>query len=618
MLRALLFGRQAATTSRRLPTAVAGLALALLTLTFAACSAQPAPGTAGDEAPAGSAEGEPAAAPDDADTASEAGEAGTEQTATLPPGQDSGTGELNPQLIEAARGQDIVTDEELEEMMQPPGGEWLIDDEGRRYYVTTVPKLPGSYRKEGEGKVRVKPGLVFDVVREGEESFDIKIYAPRARQPAVPPTPPAPPQPVAPATSELLRFADFGRGLPDRGQWRQGFAVADMNADGHPDIVHGPPRKGARQPQIFLGDGAGNWRPWEAVRFPDVLFDYGDVAVADFDADGNQDLALAMHLRGVVVMTGDGEGGFELWSEGTGLTTPEAAEGVASFSSRAIEAADWDGDGRTDLVALGEGPRMGRSSGPGGRRDFDPGPRGGVVFLNRGDGSWRLLSREEPTGGVFGDSITVADLDADGHTDFLTASASINRRDLLFLASEDGTWQPRKLDALPPASYVWAVDSADVDADGRTDLLIGYQRRSADAWWSGIDVLFATADGGWEGHTVWRRQDESGVWTVAAGDLDADGSPDLVGVTGRGEVVVLLGRGDGRTFTREAPEVELGVPTCRSYHAAMVDLDGRPGDELILSFAGESGSEVLFPEAVRECPTGGAIKVWKVSPRGAD
>ena len=64
--------------------------------------------------------------------------------------------------------------------------------------------------------------------------------------------------------AQSWRFVPFGAGLPTSGQWREGFRIADLNHDGHPDIVHGPPRKQPGPPVIFLGDGKGGWTRWRA------------------------------------------------------------------------------------------------------------------------------------------------------------------------------------------------------------------------------------------------------------------------------------------------------------------------------------------------------------------
>src|SRR5688500_6096232 len=125
--------------------------------------------------------------------------------------------------------------------------------------------------------------------------------------------------------------------------WRHGFAVADMNRDGRPDLVFTSPRKDPGPPRIFLNEGGLQCVRWQQVQFPAPGFDYGAVAAADFDDNGTTDLAVGVHYGGVVVLLGDGQGRFSPVSEGFPFPS--------TFSSRAITVTDWNGDGRLDIAA---------------------------------------------------------------------------------------------------------------------------------------------------------------------------------------------------------------------------------------------------------------------------
>src|ERR1700733_13483566 len=80
-------------------------------------------------------------------------------------------------------------------------------------------------------------------------------------------------------TQAMLRFVPFGDGLPTAGEWRGGFRVGDLNGERYPGIVHGAARKKPGPPVIFLGDGKGSWKRWNAAHFPSLPYDYGDVEV---------------------------------------------------------------------------------------------------------------------------------------------------------------------------------------------------------------------------------------------------------------------------------------------------------------------------------------------------
>ena len=156
---------------------------------------------------------------------------------------------------------------------------------------------------------------------------------------------------IEPAASDVtLRFEEASRGLPPGGSWRNGLAVADMNEDGRPDLVVPPQRGGVENafPFIFLNDGNGGWKLWSEARWPRA-YNYGTVAVADLNRDGHQDVVVAAHLTGVFAALGDGKGNFVDASQGLS----------SEFPTRRATLADADGDGDIDIFAITEGPSLG-------------------------------------------------------------------------------------------------------------------------------------------------------------------------------------------------------------------------------------------------------------------
>jgi len=527
------------------------------------------------------------------------------------------------EMVESIDGSDEAGDTEPAAGLpaMPPDGEWLQDEEGRQYFVDRLSKDGLVLLREGEGKVRISWGFTLDVVDEDEEYLYYKVY--RTDHIESRPVKRGPTEEERAAIlagyrvdieeSEELIFAPAREGLPAKGQWRQGFAVADMNDDGHLDIVHGPARGVPGTPVVFLGDSKGTWRPWTQVRFPRVPFTYGDVAVADFNGDKHMDLALACHFRGILVMIGDGAGGFELWSEGIEFRPPGSGK-MVSFSSRTLEIVDWNVDGRPDLLALGEGPRQsGGRRGPGGT--FAGSSRGAIVYLNQGDGTWvrktQAVEADEP-GGLFGDSLAVGDFNGDGRPDFVAGSNVLGRTDILNLGLEDGSWAVSSTDLVRPLSYQRAVETADLDGDGRDEVIVAYASFEAREWRVGIDVLALTKDGEWQRRPVDVRPDTTGIYALGAGDLNGDGRPDLVALDGVGESLVYLGQEGGGFVREKSPELQELEGECRGFHIELVDYDHDGRDEVVAAFAGEPKN--LYTS--RDCSFGGALVAW--DPSAAD
>lgn len=136
-----------------------------------------------------------------------------------------------------------------------------------------------------------------------------------------------------------------------------GVKIVDLNKDGKPDlIVDGAlPTNGSHNFfTTFLGDGTGQFTLKQHEIFSGSAMS-GDVALADFDEDGNIDMAIPNLANQVLIYAGDGTGNFDLNQSLSLGSGPETAA-----------AGDFNKDGHTDLavsiredgtivIALGDG-----------------------------------------------------------------------------------------------------------------------------------------------------------------------------------------------------------------------------------------------------------------------
>jgi hypothetical protein len=383
------------------------------------------------------------------------------------------------------------------------------------------------------------------------------------------------------AVNGTLRFEESSQGLPTSGSFRNSLAVADMNGDGHVDVIIPPERgTGQKTPQVFLGDGTGKWNRW-AIRWPRTL-DYGNVVAADLNGDRRQDLVFGVHLRGVYVFINEGGGVFT--ESETGLPR--------NFPTRRVAVTDVDVDGVPDIVAISEGPTINR----------DPQTLGYgkvLAFLNRDKARrWQPMDIVDNRFNVGSDWMTIGNFNDDKIPDFSAGSiyfggadslwTSVKKNEWKSLASEDGK-------IVPGLSYFHANATGRFRTKSKyDDTVVSFVRfwpskldakivpPPANLIAAGIDYVTFDKSGA-KRTPIMRWGSRAGIWGVAAGDLDGDKDLDIAfSRFDPREAVVLVGDGKGG-FKRVAVEgITLKNNVNYDLQVADVNSDGR--DDLLVMY----------------------------------
>jgi Bacterial Ig-like domain (group 3)/FG-GAP-like repeat/FG-GAP repeat len=297
-------------------------------------------------------------------------------------------------------------------------------------------------------------------------------------------------------------------------------AVADVNGDGKPDLLVA--NEQTATVGVLLGNGDGTFQP--VVTYGSGADLPVSIAIADVNGDHKPDLVVAnWGSETVGVLLGNGDGTFQ--------TAVSYGSGGCPFS---VAVGDVNGDGKLDLVAANQCGSVGAVG----------------VLLGNGDGTFQTAA-SYGSGGTFPTSVAVADVNGDGKPDLLVANCDAGQSssciDLsvdgsvgVLLGNGDGTFQAAvAYDS--GGSGAWSVAVADVNGDGKPDLLVANQCGSSCSTPGAVGVLLGKGHGIFA-HPVILSPDSNN--SVAVADVNGDGKPDLLVATndasGMGAVGVLL------------------------------------------------------------------------------
>jgi hypothetical protein len=289
--------------------------------------------------------------------------------------------------------------------------------------------------------------------------------------------------------------------------------LADLDHDGNLDIV--VVNSGSDNVTILLGDGHGGFKPSPGSPFP-AGHAPNDIAICDFDGDGNLDLAFPNNETDhVTVLLGDGHGGFR--------PAPQSPLTVQSKPHvHGIAWGDFNGDHRMGIAV--ESWQTNQVD----------------VLFGDGHGGFATPGALFSVGRMPYQRLRAGDFNHDGYADIVTTNLEGDSVTIL-LSDGQGGFKEAKGSPFPAGAHPFGVAVGDVNKDGNLDLVVvNYSGHPDNLKDDGVTVLLGDGKGGFKIMPGSPFPTGSAPTRVAIGDINGDGIPDIVVCNSESQNVTVL------------------------------------------------------------------------------
>jgi len=302
-----------------------------------------------------------------------------------------------------------------------------------------------------------------------------------------------------------VNYSTGNQPLNNGGNGADSIVAADFNNDGHLDLATLDIGNG--QVAVFLNNGNGTLQnpsyftagfTFNNTQHPTQL------AVGDFDKDGNADLVLIANQQSAAgVLLGNGNGTFQ-----------PAAWYVTDNDGTGVAVGDLNGDGNPDfLVSATNSNTL-------------------TIALGNGDGTFKGARNYVPyivSNGFSGNvpnptSVAFGDFNGDGKPDMAVVGQG-NSFVTIFINNGDGTYTESANYSSGSSASVNMVAATDLNHDGKLDLVVGLNTGGPP---SSFSVLLGNGDGSFQSPVTYANGSNGGVLALALADVNGDGELDLI------------------------------------------------------------------------------------------